>query len=330
MSRRLRRLPAALLPVVLLAGLTACGGGDDDSSSSSSAALDSVSISGDVGKEPQVNWKSQMTVDSVSSSTLTTGDGAKLADGDVVNAMVWIGDGYTKQQASSGFDRAPEQVPIDSNGNPAIIDALKGQTIGSRVAITAPADKIFGASGNAAARTSPTRTRCSHHRPRQRGRQAARRARGQGPAGPLVGPEGGREERRGHLPGLQQGPEARRQAPRRHPHPGHRRHGEEGPDTSRSTTSARCTARRRPSTRATARARRLRPRIGAGQVIPGWDKTIVGKKVGSRVLLAIPPKEGYGTQGSPRPGSRAPTRSTSSSTSSRPTDPRAGRAGRPR
>ncbi|MEO7752606.1 MAG: FKBP-type peptidyl-prolyl cis-trans isomerase [Terracoccus sp.] len=39
--------------------------------------------------------------------------------------------------------------------------------------------------------------------------------------------------------------------------------------------------------------------IGVGQVIPGWDKALVGKKIGSRVLLVIPPAEGYGTAGSP-------------------------------
>jgi peptidylprolyl isomerase len=38
--------------------------------------------------------------------------------------------------------------------------------------------------------------------------------------------------------------------------------------------------------------------IGAGQVIPGWDKTLVGQKVGSRMLLVVPPKEGYGAKGS--------------------------------
>lgn len=37
--------------------------------------------------------------------------------------------------------------------------------------------------------------------------------------------------------------------------------------------------------------------IGSGQVIPGWDKTLVGKKVGSRVLLVIPPADGYGAKG---------------------------------
>ena len=42
--------------------------------------------------------------------------------------------------------------------------------------------------------------------------------------------------------------------------------------------------------------------IGNGQVIPGWDKTLVGQKVGSRVILAIPPKEGYGKKGQPDAG----------------------------
>ncbi|HEU5159427.1 MAG TPA: FKBP-type peptidyl-prolyl cis-trans isomerase [Streptosporangiaceae bacterium] len=37
--------------------------------------------------------------------------------------------------------------------------------------------------------------------------------------------------------------------------------------------------------------------IGTGKVIPGWDKALVGKKVGSRVLLVVPPKEGYGKSG---------------------------------
>ena len=34
--------------------------------------------------------------------------------------------------------------------------------------------------------------------------------------------------------------------------------------------------------------------IGEGQVIPGWDKGLVGQTVGSRVMLVIPPAQGYG------------------------------------
>ena len=44
--------------------------------------------------------------------------------------------------------------------------------------------------------------------------------------------------------------------------------------------------------------------IGASpeQVIPGWDKGLVGQTVGSRVMLAIPPAEGYGKSGASQAG----------------------------
>lgn len=42
--------------------------------------------------------------------------------------------------------------------------------------------------------------------------------------------------------------------------------------------------------------------IGVGRVIQGWDKALVGKKVGDRVELAIPPNLGYGAQGQPDAG----------------------------
>ncbi len=42
--------------------------------------------------------------------------------------------------------------------------------------------------------------------------------------------------------------------------------------------------------------------IGVGKVIPGWDKTLVGVRAGSRLLLIIPPVDGYGAQGSSSAG----------------------------
>ncbi|QKW53158.1 FKBP-type peptidyl-prolyl cis-trans isomerase [Streptomyces buecherae] len=42
--------------------------------------------------------------------------------------------------------------------------------------------------------------------------------------------------------------------------------------------------------------------IGVGKVIPGWDQGLVGKKVSSRVQLAIPPALGYGSEGNPQAG----------------------------
>jgi peptidylprolyl isomerase len=42
--------------------------------------------------------------------------------------------------------------------------------------------------------------------------------------------------------------------------------------------------------------------IGVNQVIPGWDKGLVGQTVGSRVLLVLPPADGYGTSGNSTAG----------------------------
>jgi peptidylprolyl isomerase len=38
------------------------------------------------------------------------------------------------------------------------------------------------------------------------------------------------------------------------------------------------------------------------QVIPGWDKGLVGQTVGSRVMLSIPPAQGYGSSGASQAG----------------------------
>lgn len=42
--------------------------------------------------------------------------------------------------------------------------------------------------------------------------------------------------------------------------------------------------------------------IGTGQVIPGFDKTLVGKPIGTRMLLSIPPADGYGSSGNSQAG----------------------------
>lgn len=42
--------------------------------------------------------------------------------------------------------------------------------------------------------------------------------------------------------------------------------------------------------------------IGTGGLIKAWDQGLVGKKIGSRVLIIAPPAMGYGTGGNPAAG----------------------------
>jgi len=47
--------------------------------------------------------------------------------------------------------------------------------------------------------------------------------------------------------------------------------------------------------------------LGTGQVIPGWDKGLLGMKVGGKRILTIPPELAYGAQGA---GSTIPPNAT--------------------
>jgi peptidylprolyl isomerase len=48
-------------------------------------------------------------------------------------------------------------------------------------------------------------------------------------------------------------------------------------------------------------------KLGAGEVIKGWDKGVIGMKVGGKRKLTIPPELGYGEKGS---GAKIPPNAT--------------------
>jgi len=147
--RRTRRILPFLLVTTLGLGLASCGD-DEGSSTASSAAFDKVSVTGEVGKAIDVKYDSQVSVDDISTKVLTEGDGPEVAEGDQVTTQLYLGNGFTKKEALNTYDSGSAQrLTLDENQlSEVFLKALSGHTIGSRVAVLAPASKAFGETGN--------------------------------------------------------------------------------------------------------------------------------------------------------------------------------------
>jgi peptidylprolyl isomerase len=306
-SRRLRRLPVLLLPLVLGTTLVACGSdsgseGSDGSSSSadSSDALHGITITGDVGKAPEVKWNGELDVSKTASTVITEGDGDKIADGDQVVANIWIGNGTTQKQAYSSYDEGQtETIPASADLNPVFKDAVLDQTVGSRVAVTATAADAFGADGNTQM--------------------------GIGNKDNILiivdlmdisvvldGPSGKDQPAPSWAPDLvTDGDKVTGLDFSKAPKPDGKLRSAaliegDGDVVKKGQTITvnylgQVYKGAKPFDESYSGTPASFP-IGVGSVVPGWDKTLVGAKVGSRMILAIPPADGYGDQGNSAAG----------------------------
>lgn len=298
MLRRSTATLTALLPVAALL-LAACGDDADPTTAGELQGLDAVTISGEPGTAPEVEWKGRMAASDPETTVLSAGDGAEVANGDQVLVKIWIGNGYTQKQAFSDYkNENAELVTADDNLSPVLQDAVEGQTLGSRVAVTADATQMFGEGGN------PTL--------------------GIGNVDPVLvivdlisgvadGPDGTEGTVPSWFPAITAGD-------------GDAVSGLDFADASEPD------GRLRGFTLVKGAGARVEKgqtivvnylgqvfdgaqpfdesytkepatfQIGTGKVVKGWDRELVGRTIGSRVLLAIPPKFGYGKAGSPQAG----------------------------
>jgi peptidylprolyl isomerase len=290
-----------LLPAVLFA-LTSCGNGSSSSpTASGTGLLDAVAITGQVGTKPQVQWKGALTATKVQSTTLTKGTGDVVNDGDQVSAQIWIGDGSSKKEAYSTYDQGGAQVlTLNSQLSPVFADAIKGAAVGSRIAVTAPAEQLVGPNGNA-------QLGIGNKDPLLVVIDLLSK-----PAPPLTGPKGKTESAPSWAPrvvgkgnsvtGLDFG---------KSPKPNGKLRSAvliqgTGPTVKKGQSiTVNYLGEVYGGSKAFDESYSKQPAsfgIGTGQVIPGWDKTLVGQKVGSRLILAIPPADGYGKAGQPTAG----------------------------
>jgi peptidylprolyl isomerase len=234
-----------------------------------------------------------MSVDSVEDKTLATGDGATVEAGDQVFTHIYIADGFTKKKAYSTYDsEQPQVLTLSDKTNPLFIDALEGTTVGSRVAVIAPADKVFGEAGNPEMGV---------------GNKDSVLLLLDVMGTLLDGPDGSEAkapawapkivEKDGDVTGLDfaKAPKPNGKLREATLVKGTGATVEKG-QTIYVNYLGQVYGAKKPFDESYSKDPASFG-IGNGQVIPGWDKTLVGTKIGSRVLLAIPPKEGYGSKG---------------------------------
>jgi peptidylprolyl isomerase len=294
----LRLLSAALVAAaVTLAG---CGSNNSSSSSSgdggSGAGFDSISVTGDVGTDATVTFSGQVSDTKDQTKVLTEGNGDKVAAGDSLIIQTVIADGTTQKTVASSYqDKQPQVVTLSSQVQAIFLNALKDKTVGSRVAVFAPGEEIFGPSGNAQLGIS------------QKDAvlivfdilgKPVDKPDGKQHSAPSWAPKV--VTSKGVISGLDF---ARAPKPDGKLRSANLYDGT-GPVVKKGQTIfARYLGQvyggKKPFDQNFDGDAPATFQIGTGGVIKGWDKTLVGQHVGSEVLLAIPPADGYGKKGQP-------------------------------
>jgi FKBP-type peptidyl-prolyl cis-trans isomerase len=295
----MRRI-VALFVLPLIAGLALVGCGSSKPASPNA----SVTATGSFGASPKVTIPKQSATSTLTVKTLVQGKGATIKKSDIFlsNFTIYVWSGKTNKLLDSTYSSSPQVLPASLL--PGIQSAVTGAKVGSRVLAVIPPKEGYGTSGNSELGVTGSDTlvfvldliqNYSSGTVGSTGTQSY---------------SGG-----GSLPTVS---DAKGSAPKvtipKNVTP---------PKTLVSKTLIKGTGAAvtkgqdvvaqyvginwRTGTTFDSSWSRSLPysfKIGASpsQVITGWDKGLVGQTVGSRVLLIIPPSDGYGSAGESQAG----------------------------
>jgi FKBP-type peptidyl-prolyl cis-trans isomerase len=145
----MRRIAASLLiPMIACAALAGCG-----SSGSSGDANKTVSVSGAFDQAPKVTIPAETPSSTLAYHTAIKGTGGAVIPGDVALANVvlykWSGTKHSLVESTftPGANSGPQLIPSDV-GLTGLAKALKGQQIGSRIVAVVPPKDGYGTSGD--------------------------------------------------------------------------------------------------------------------------------------------------------------------------------------
>jgi len=294
-----RLVPLLLIPLLALA---ACGSDDGDDGATTAEAtgdpttLDSITIDGADGEAPKLSFTTPFSVDETTVKVIEEGTGESVESGAQVVFDFVAFNARDGKEFLSSYDSTPQSIVLDETQSlPALVKGIVGSSVGSRVLIAAAPDDAWGPRGGiveAGIEKDDTTlflvdVREVRH-PLERasgtpvdqveglpvvsldddGKPSIDVPDGDAPTELVVQPliEGeGAEVQSGqqisvHYTGIIWSS------------------GEQFDSSWDSGLPAAF-------------------QIGVGRVIDGWDQGLVGQKIGSQVLLVIPPELGYGSNG---------------------------------
>jgi len=291
---RLSRLGIVSFAVIPLVLLTACGSGK---AASAPNALDAITVGG-TEKAPTLTFKTKpLNVKATTTKFITAGKGAKLSKANAIMFNYSWFNGKDGKQLESSFGKQTAGMDLGSASLlPGLRKGLTGQQVGSRLLLAIPPADAFGTKGNPqfglgptdtmvffislVSASTPLTTATGVAVPPKAGLPTAK-VDGAKPAQITV-PKIVAPTRLIVQPLIKgAGPVVKAGQNIKVNYTGVLWKNGKKFDASGDHGSSFDTP------------------IGSGKVITGWDKGLVGQTVGSRVLLVVPPAEGYGAKGSP-------------------------------
>lgn len=126
-------LRAGALGAVVVLGLAACGAGEAEAGN---PELDAISVDGAYGEQPTIEFEAPFELEESQSEVLSSGDGDEIAAGDTVTIDYAIVSGADGSELDSSFGASSVSLPLtEGQTTPGLIEALVGQTVGSRVLV---------------------------------------------------------------------------------------------------------------------------------------------------------------------------------------------------
>lgn len=310
MRSLLPRLAAGLaVPALLLAGCASEGSPSGSSSSSSAAgsakataALSSVKVTGAPDKKPTVTLGSTPTSLAKSGTeVITPGTGATVTKGQRVTVDYVLVNGKNGKEADTTFGKTPATFQADpAQLLPGLANGLIGQKIGSRVLVgVAPKDGFAGGAGNPQLGFGKDDSLIFVIDVKKAVTPLT------GPRGTAVAPAAGLPTVKEDAKGTPVITMPKTPAPTKLVVQtlikGDGAVVKKGQTISASYVGAVYGTGKVFDSSFTS-GNKLEVPIGVGGLVPGFDKGIVGQTVGSRVLLVLPPAEGYGAAGNAQAG----------------------------